>query len=131
MCTLIFQLKGKMNIEDLYTYCLNKKGSEETLPFDESTVVFKVGGKMFALLPTDAEDPFINLKCDPDYAIELRDSYECITAGYHMNKKHWNSIYYTRGEIDVALVFKMIDASYDLIYTSLPKKIKAEIDALT
>jgi len=109
-----------MNIEELREYCLSKKGVTESFPFDQATLVFKVMGKMFAL--TDTEDEFsINLKCDPEKAIELREKYPAVQPGYHMNKKHWNTIYVDGSLIDEKLK-AWIDYSYWLITNSLPKK---------
>jgi predicted DNA-binding protein (MmcQ/YjbR family) len=114
-----------MDIEHYRTYCLAKPGVTESFPFDEKTLVFKVGNKMFAL--SDVETfPFINLKCDPEYAIELREQNNEITPGYHMNKKLWNSVE-TGGTISIQLFEKLIDHSYDLIVASLPKKIRETI----
>lgn len=109
-----------MNIEELRNYCLTKKGVTESLPFDETTLVYKVMGKMFAL--TDTENDFsMNLKCDPEKAIELREKYPAVQPGYHMNKKHWNTIYIDGSISDVKLK-SWIDDSYMLVVSSLPKK---------
>ena len=114
-----------MNIEDFRNYCLIKPGITEDFPFDETTLVFKVFGKIFAL--TDLEDVFsINLKCDPERALILREQYTCITPGYHMNKKHWNTILID-GSVDDSLLFELIDHSYDLVVASLPSKIWHEL----
>lgn len=114
-----------MNIEELREYCLAKKGVTESFPFDESTLVFKVSGKMFAL--TDLVDAFsINLKCDPEKAIELREQYPCVVPGYHMNKQHWNSVFID-GSVNDKLLKEWIDNSYDLIVKSLTKKQQQEI----
>ena len=109
-----------MNIEDLREYCLKKKEVTESFPFDETTLVFKVKNKIFAL--TDIENPLsINLKCDPEEAIELRERYTAVKPGYHMNKKLWNTIDID-GSIDEELILKWIDDSYRLIVEKLPKK---------
>ena len=109
-----------MNIEEFHAYCLAKKGVEETFPFDEVTLVFKVMGKVFALTGLD-NDPFeVNLKCDPDYAIELREEFEAIRAGFHMNKKHWNTVHF-EGDINDKLLCELIDHSYDLVVKGLKK----------
>ena len=114
-----------MNIEELREYCLAKKGVTESFPFDEATLVFKVSGKMFAL--TDLVDAFsINLKCDPEKAIELREQYPCVVPGYHMNKQHWNSVFID-GSVNDKLLKEWIDNSYDLIVKSLTKKQQQEI----
>lgn len=101
-------------------YCLTKPGAVETTPFGPDNLVFKVGGKMFALLALDEIPPAVNLKCDPDRALELRDRYEDVTPGYHMNKKHWNTVRLVGGIPD-GEIRKMIDHSYDLVAQSLPK----------
>lgn len=111
-----------MNIEDLRNYCLSKKGVTEGFPFDETTLVFKVLGKMFAL--TDTEKTFsINLKCEPQKAIELREQYTYVKPGYHMSKKHWNTIYPDES-IDDSQIYKWIDDSYELVVSKLTKKQK-------
>ena len=113
-----------MNIEQLHQYCLSKKAVEETFPFDADTLVFKVLGKMFALIPLERwerGEPSISLKCDPEYALELREEYDCIQGAYHMSKKHWNSIYLNKGEISPKLLKELIDHSYDLVVKGLPK----------
>ncbi|MBN1252811.1 MAG: MmcQ/YjbR family DNA-binding protein [Bacteroidales bacterium] len=114
-----------MNIETLRDYCLQKKGVSEGFPFDESTLVFKVGGKMFLLTGLDKEFS-INVKCDPEKAIELREKYSCVLPGYHMNKKHWNTIKIDESIPD-NLLFKWIDNSYSLVLKSLGKKNVEEI----
>lgn len=111
-----------MNSEELREYCLSKKGSSEGFPFDLSTLVFKVGGKMFALVNIDNFE-FINLKCDPDKAVELRADFAYIQPGYHMSKKHWNSVELHTG-ISRQMLLDLIDHSYDLVYHSLTKKVK-------
>lgn len=114
-----------MDLEAYYNYCLSKKGATEDLPFDQDTLVFKVGGKIFAftsLKEWESGNSAISLKCNPDYAIELRATYEAITPGYHLNKKHWNSVYFNK-DLPTAEILKLIDHSYDLVLTSLPKKI--------
>jgi predicted DNA-binding protein (MmcQ/YjbR family) len=119
-----------MNIETFRDYCLAKKGVEETFPFDEVTLVFKVMGKMFALTGLDSEEFTVNLKCDPDLAIELREQHpEDVLAGWHMSKKHWNTIHFESGLDDVFLK-KMIDHSYDLVVKGLPKKVRETLQQL-
>lgn len=109
-----------MNIEELREYCLSKKGVTESFPFDETTLVFKVMNKLFAL--TDTEDEFsINLKCDPEKAIELRERYEAVQPGYHMSKKHWNTVFID-GSINDKQIQDWIDESYRLVISKLPKK---------
>jgi predicted DNA-binding protein (MmcQ/YjbR family) len=102
-----------MDIEILREYCISKKGSAESFPFGDDTLVFKVKGKIFALVNLDG-DLSINLKCDPVLAIDLRERYSSVTAGYHMNKKHWNTIM-LNGSVPEKEVFSWIDHSYDLI----------------
>jgi len=109
-----------MNIEAFREYCLGKRAATEGTPFGPETVVFKVAGKMFALAALDEVPPAVNLKCDPDLALELRDRYEQVRPGYHMNKKHWNTVVLD-GVIPPAEIRKMIDHSYDLVVQSLPK----------
>jgi predicted DNA-binding protein (MmcQ/YjbR family) len=109
-----------MDLADFREYCLNKPGASEDTPFGADTLVFKVGGKMFALASLDEVAPKANLKCDPDLALELRDRYEQVRPGYHMNKKHWNTVELETGVPDAELR-KMIDHSFDLVAQSLPK----------
>jgi predicted DNA-binding protein (MmcQ/YjbR family) len=109
-----------MNVETFREYCLKKPGVSEHLPFDERTLVFKVGGKMFALCDIERFTG-ANLKCDPEWAVELREQYEGITPGYHMNKKHWNTVA-AASDVDQAMFIRLIDHSYELIKSSLPKK---------
>ncbi len=117
-----------MDIEALRNYCLQKKGVTEGFPFDESTLVFKVMNKMFLLTSIDAFGS-VNLKCDPDTAIELRERYHAVKPGYHMSKIHWNTV--TIGEdASDALIYSWIDDSYNLIVKSLTKKVQAELNGL-
>jgi predicted DNA-binding protein (MmcQ/YjbR family) len=102
-----------MNIEELREYCLSKKGVTESFPFDNITLVFKVVGKMFLLTNTEGEFS-INIKCDPEKAIDLREHYPCVLPGYHMDKKHWNTLLID-GTITDTLLKEWIDDSYDLI----------------
>ncbi|PZX95001.1 MmcQ/YjbR family DNA-binding protein [Flavobacterium aquariorum] len=118
-----------MNLETYYEYCLSKKGVTEHFPFDEDTLVFKVGGKIFALsslLQWEKGNPSVNLKCDPERAQELRAEYDAIRPGFHMNKVHWNTIAVNKDVSDV-LFKELIDHSYDLVFKSLAKKIQMEI----
>ncbi len=117
-----------MNIEELRSYCVTKKGVSEGFPFDETTLVFKVMDKMFALCNLDGALS-VNLKCDPDRSIDLREQHACILPGYHMNKKHWNTVE-LEGSIPVSLVHELIDHSYDLVVSKLPKKLKEELTNL-
>ncbi len=102
-----------MNIESLREYCISKKQVTESFPFDDETLVFKVSGKIFALVSL-GDDFTINLKCDPALALELRERYSAVTPGYHMNKKHWNTINID-GSIPDNEILKWIDHSYDLV----------------
>jgi len=111
-----------MNIEDFREYCIGKTMVTEDFPFDDTTLVFKVAGKMFSL--TDLEGDFtVNLKCDPVKAVELRERYSCVLPGYHMNKKHWNTIK-VDGSVPDDLLKEWIDHSYDLVVMGLPKKVR-------
>lgn len=114
-----------MNIEAYRNYCLALPGVTEGFPFGKETIVFKVMNKMFALTNID-EFEFINLKCDPERAIILRDQYESISPGWHMNKQHWNSVK-PSGDVDDELLKELITHSYELVVASLPKKLKEEL----
>lgn len=115
-----------MNIESFRDYCIAKKGVTEEFPFDNKILVFKVMGKMFVLTGVDTFES-INVKCDPELAIELRERYDGdVIPGYHMNKKHWNTVS-TNGAISDILLKEWIDHSYDLIVQSLPKKVREEL----
>lgn len=116
-----------MNIEEFREYCLIKAGTEDCFPFDENTLVFKVIGKMFALTNVSWENFSINLKCDPERAIQLREEYEEIIPGYHMSKKHWNTID-MQGMLSDKLVCELIDHSYDLVVKSLTKANRALLE---
>ena len=118
-----------MNIQQFYELCLSKKGVTEHFPFDEDTLVFKVGGKIFALSSLKQWEngtPSVNLKCNPEKAQELRAQYDDIQPGYHMSKIHWNTIAINRDVLD-KLIKQLIDHSYELVFKSLPKKIQIEI----
>ena len=109
-----------MDIETFRLYCLAKPGVSEHLPFDDRTLVFKVGGKMFALCDLE-EFNSANLKCDPERAVELREQYDAVTPGYHMNKTHWNTVK-VDGDVNGRMLQELIDHSYELIVSSLPKR---------
>jgi len=112
-----------MNIEEFREYCLKKKEVTEEIPFGPDTLVFKVVGKVFAITGIDHFE-YINLKCDPQYAIELRNEYYgSIRPGYHMNKKLWNSVD-TDGIVPDKLIFSLIDHSYDIVVEKLSKKVR-------
>src|SRR5260221_11566607 len=112
-----------MNIESLREYCLKKKAAEETFPFGDSTIVFKVKGKIFLLAGLDESPLQFNIKSDSDKIDDLREQYEDVLPGYHMNKKHWNTIIVT-GSIPEKVLKEMIDESYRLVVKSLPQKDK-------
>ena len=114
-----------MHIENLRDYCLSLFSVTEETPFGPDTLVFKVGGKVFLLVGLDQiEDIRFNVKCDPEYAIELREQHEqTVLPGYHMNKKHWNTVCCNR-ELSDSKLKELIDHSYELVYNSLPKSIK-------
>jgi len=115
-----------MNIEEFHAFCLSKKGVEETFPFDEHTLVFKVMGKVFAITGLDNEVFEVNLKCDPEYSVELREEYEAVRPGFHMNKKHWNTVIMD-GSLPDQSVLTWIDDSYNLVMAGLPRKIRDEL----
>lgn len=108
-----------MNIEELREYCLSKPDTTESFPFDNVTLVFKVKGKMFALTNTDG-DFTINIKCDPEKTIELREHYPCVLPGYHMDKKHWNTLLMD-GSVINDMLKEWISDSYNLVVSKLPK----------
>ena len=108
-----------MNIEEFREYCLSRPDVTEGFPFDNDTLVFKAAGKMFALANIEKFE-FINLKCDPDRAVQLREEHPEIRPGYHMNKQHWNSVY-VNGRLDNRLIRELIDHSYELIIGSMRK----------
>ena len=118
-----------MNIEAFRDCCLAKKGVTEELPFGPDALVFKVMGKMFALSALDRLPSQVNLKCDPDRAILLREEYDgAIIPGYHMNKVHWNTV--MLNEVPPQLITELIDHSYELVVSKLTKKLKSELDNL-
>ncbi len=116
-----------MDLDSLRRYCLKKKGKiTEEFPFDEETLVFKVFGKMFLLTNVSGIPLSMNLKCDPERAIELREKYDSVTPGYHMNKKLWNTVD-VDGSIPDKLVYELVDHSFDEVVKKLPKKFKEKI----
>ena len=118
-----------MNLENFYEYCLSKKGTTEHFPFDKDTLVFKVGGKMFALSSLSQWEkgmPSVNLKCNPDYAQELRAQYDDVQPAFHMSKVHWNTIF-INNEVPDKFVKEWIDDSYELVFKSLTKNTQNEI----
>lgn len=114
-----------MDIVELRDFCLSLPHTEETTPFDETTLVYKVGGKMFALMDVDNRG-WINLKCDPERAIALREQYSDVIPGWHMNKKHWNTVR-TDHDLPSELIRQWITDSYKLVVSSLPRKVRDEL----
>lgn len=114
-----------MHIESFREYCISKSGVTEEFPFGDQTLVFKVLGKVFALANIELFDS-VNLKCDPEWAIELRERYVGIQPGYHMNKKHWNTVSVSR-DVPDSLFFELIDHSYNLVVKNLPKRLQDEL----
>lgn len=115
-----------MNIESLRSYCLSLRATDESLPFDDDVIVFKVAGKIFALI--SISDPSsVNLKCDPEYAVQLREQYpDDVLPGYHMNKKHWNTVEIMRNLPD-SMIRQLIDHSYEQVVKGLPKKLRGDL----
>ena len=111
-----------MDIASVREYCLIKKGATEELPFGPDTLVFKVQGKIFLLMGLNTADSF-NVKCDPEEAVRLREEYNEVIPGYHMNKQHWNTVF-LNGRLSDVLLKKMIEDSYSLVVKSLPKKLR-------
>jgi predicted DNA-binding protein (MmcQ/YjbR family) len=118
-----------MHIEAFRAYCLAKKGVEETFPFDETTLVFKVMGKIFAITGLEHEDFRVNLKCDPQRAVELREQYPQIIPGWHSNKRHWNTVYFEDG-LPEELLRELIDHSYELVVRGLRKNDREFLEQL-
>lgn len=120
-----------MDLGSVMDYCLVKKGVTQEFPFDSSTLVFKVAGKIFAMINLQAWEnnkKVISLKCDPLRAQELRDTYIGIQGAYHMNKKHWNGVDLSDTQIKPHLLCELIDHSYEMVYKGLSKKLKQDID---
>lgn len=111
---ILIYIEHTMNIEAIRNYCLTKIGVEETFPFGPDTLVYKVNGKIFLLMGLDSNPVSFNVKCDPEKALELREQYDCVQPGYHMNKKHWNTIT-VDGSISFHQLKEWIDESYELI----------------
>jgi predicted DNA-binding protein (MmcQ/YjbR family) len=112
-----------MHIEAFRKYCLSKPYTSEDTPFDEYTLALRVGGKIFALTGLDNIEFKVNLKCNPDKAIELREQYTGIQPGYHMNKQHWNTVHF-ESDVPEKVLLEMIDHSYELVFNSLTGKQK-------
>lgn len=118
-----------MNIETFREFCLAQKGVTETFPFDANTLVFKVMGKLFALVSLERMPPQCNLKCDPERAVTLRENYEdAIIPGYHMNKKHWNTLFLEH--LPPQLIRELITHSYELVVAHLPKKLREQLGTM-
>ena len=118
-----------MNIEELRDYCLSLKGSTDEFPFDDVSMVLKVQGKMFALIPLDNPETQISLKCDPERAIQLREEFDAIKPAWHFNKKHWNTVF-IQPSISQKFLCELINHSYDLVVAGLPRKLKEELQNL-
>lgn len=119
-----------MNIAQLRDFCINKKGVTEHFPFDNTTLVFKVMDKMFALSNLnkwEQGEASINLKCNPEKALELREIYQGVKPGFHMNKKHWNTLAINTSDVSDDLIFQLVNHSYDLVVSGLTKKLKIEL----
>ncbi|WP_294211012.1 MmcQ/YjbR family DNA-binding protein [uncultured Chryseobacterium sp.] len=114
-----------MDANEILDYCLAKKGVTESFPFDNETLVLKVGGKMFLLMPLERMPLQINVKTDPEWSAELREQYPQINGAFHMNKTHWNSV--QADSLKKDLILKLIDQSYDLVFASLTRKIQNTI----
>ncbi len=115
-----------MDLPDAIEYFLSRPGAEETTPFGPDVLVYKVGGKIFALAVPEDFPARINLKCNPERAVLLREEYEAITPGYHMNKRHWNTVTLD-GSVPSSLVRDLIDLSHELVVASLPKAERAKL----
>jgi predicted DNA-binding protein (MmcQ/YjbR family) len=115
-----------MNIEEVREYCLSMPFVTEDFPFDEHTLVLRVGNKIFALIPLEKVGQ-INLKCDPEYAIELRERHTSVRSGYHMNNKHWNTVLFKDDATD-KLIYQLIDHSYEMVIKGFTKKCKLEYE---
>ncbi len=118
-----------MNIEQFREYCLSKKGVSEDFPFDETSLCFRVMGKIFAITDTEDLPLFFNLKCDPERAADLRERHPGIKPGWHMNKKHWNSVVPDE-DVPEDLIYELIDHSYDLIAKSLKKSDREKLSMM-
>ena len=117
-------------IDAIQSFCLKKEQTTEEFPFDESTLVYKVLGKIFALCPLEAWEqgkPSITLKCDPDYAVDLRNNYDCIHSGFHTNKRHRNTIYLSNCGFPPEFLFELIDHSYAMVVKNMPKKLSSQL----
>jgi len=113
-----------MKIDFFRDYCLKKNGATESTPFGEDALCFQVGGKIFAIIDIERFES-VNLKCDPDRSLQLREQYPGIQPGYHMNKRHWNTVSFD-GSVRDPLILELVDHSYELVFAGLPKKIKEQ-----
>ena len=114
-----------VTLDIIRSFCLQQSKATESFPFNKDTLVFKVLGKIFALCPLskwEAGAPSITLKCDPDYALEIREQYHCIKPGFHANKKHWNTIYLNKNEVSKEFLLELISQSYDMVLKNMSKK---------
>jgi len=118
-----------MNLDEIRTYCLSKKGATEDFPFDEHTLVFKVMGRIFLLTDIREVELSLNVKCEPELAIEWREQYQSVQPGYHMNKKRWNTVTCS-GEFSEKVVYAMIDHSYEEVVKGMTKKMQRELNEL-
>lgn len=112
-----------MNVEDVRAFYLHLPHVSEGFPFDDNTLVFKVGSKMFGYAPLEREEPYLVLKCEPERAIQLREHYEAVEGAYHMNKKHWNGIYLNR-DLGKDEILDLVQHSYDLVWSKISKREK-------
>lgn len=115
-----------MDLKELRRYCLGKPGAIEEHPFGPGALVMKVGGKMFAIIGEDSEPVTVSLKCEPEIALLLRDAHPSVAPGYHLNKRHWNTVTLD-GTVDDERVREWIDDSFDLVVEGLPRKVRGEI----
>lgn len=123
----VYPKHGRMNVEYFREYCLNKSNVSESMPFGDDVLVFKVFDKMFALLRMkENQESSVNLKCEPEKAIELREMYAAVKPGYHMHKKHWNTLFFNQ-DLKDEILLGLIDHSYNLIVDKLTKKQKQEL----
>jgi len=118
-----------MDRPNIPKYCLEKKNARESFPFGDTTLVFKVSGKMFLLISLDELPLQFNVKCDPDFAVELRETYSSVIPAFHMNKIHWNTVI-VNGQLSAKQIREMIDASYALVVKSLPLKERQKLENL-
>ena len=122
-----------MNIEQLREYCLKKKGVTEEFPFDANTLVYKVLGKMFVIVPLDKwekNEASMTLKCNPEYTLELREQYESIYAGPYVSNFHWNTLAVFKSELKPSLILELIDHSYEMVVKAMTKKLRAKLNSL-